>query len=46
MGLLASDRPLGWYDPGRFWSGDRLQLRNGAKLGNEIEVRIEPPQPT
>jgi hypothetical protein len=46
MGLLPGDRPAGWYDPGRFWSGDRLQLRNGAKLGDEIEVRIEPPQPT
>jgi len=46
MGLLPSERPASWYDPGRFWSGDRLQLQNGAKLGNEIEVRIEPPQPT
>ncbi len=41
MGLLPSDRPAGWYDPGRFWSGDRLQLLSGAKLGNEIEVRTE-----
>ena len=45
MGLLPSDRPLGWYDPGRFWSGDRLQLLDGARLGDEIEVSVEPPSP-
>jgi hypothetical protein len=41
MGLLPADRPAGWYDPGRFWSGDRLQLLNGAKLGEEIVVRVD-----
>lgn len=40
MGLLASKRPPNWYDPGRFWSGDRLELLGGATLGNEIEVLI------
>ena len=30
MGLLDDRRPLNWYDPGRFWSGDRLQLAGGA----------------
>ena len=40
MGLLTGDRPTNWYDPGRFWSGDRLQLERGATLGNEIEVTV------
>lgn len=39
MGLLDENRPPNWYDPGRFWSGDRLQLR-GATLGGEIEVAV------
>lgn len=37
MGLLDSQRPPNWYDPGRFWSGDDLDL-DGAKLGPEIPV--------
>jgi hypothetical protein len=45
MGLLPSDRPAGWYDPGRFWSGDHLQLLADAKLGDEIEVRVDPATP-
>jgi hypothetical protein len=36
MGLLGADRPPNWYDPGTFWSGDRLQLV-GAELGHEIQ---------
>lgn len=40
MGLLATGRHLGWYDPGRFWSGDELALRNGAHLGGEIAVEL------
>lgn len=39
MGLLRG-RKLNWYDPGRFWSGDELQLAHGARLGEEIEVEI------
>jgi hypothetical protein len=39
MGLLRG-RKLNWYDPGRFWSGDELQLAHGARLGDEIEVDI------
>ena len=39
MGLL-SGRKLNWYDPGRFWSGDELELAHGARLGEEIEVDI------
>ena len=37
MGLLDAKRPPNWYDPGKFWSGDRLQLR-GATLGPEISI--------
>ncbi|ANZ43122.1 hypothetical protein BBK82_29405 [Lentzea guizhouensis] len=37
MGLLPKRRP-NWYDPGRFWSGDDLELLDGAKLGEEIAV--------
>jgi hypothetical protein len=40
MGLLPSERRPSWYDPGRFWSGDRLELQGGSKLGNEIEVGV------
>lgn len=40
MGLLSAKRPPNWYDPGRFWSGDRLELLGGAKLGDEIEVLV------
>jgi hypothetical protein len=39
MGLLDTRRPPNWYDPGRFWSGDRLPLAGGASLGLEIAVR-------
>ena len=31
--LLPRDRRPNWYDPGRFWSGDRLTLREGYSLG-------------
>jgi hypothetical protein len=37
MGLLDGTRPPNWYDPGKFWSGDRLEL-NGAVLGAEVEI--------
>ena len=39
MGLLP-DRPVNWYDPGRFWSGDGLDLRGGYTLGKEIEIEV------
>ncbi|WP_182525879.1 hypothetical protein [Nocardioides dongkuii] len=39
MGLLADWPPTNYYDPGRFWSGDELDLRQGASLGREIRVR-------
>jgi hypothetical protein len=38
MGLLSGDRPTNYYDPGRFWSGDDLELQHGARLGLEIPV--------
>jgi len=37
MGLLTDRRPPNWYDPGTFWSGDRLELI-GASLGAETAV--------
>ena len=42
MGLLGADRPANYYDPGRFWSGDDLELSGGAALGPEIAVDIPP----
>ena len=38
LGLLDSTKPANWYDPGRFWSGDRLPLRAGVTLGAEVAV--------
>ncbi|MCH8611637.1 hypothetical protein [Arsenicicoccus dermatophilus] len=40
MGLLEPGRPLSWYDPGRFWSGDELPMAAGWALGAEIEVVV------
>ncbi|WP_134767194.1 hypothetical protein [Nocardioides sp. 1609] len=40
MGLLDDARPTNYYDPGRFWSGDDLELLGGAALGDEIAVRV------
>jgi len=39
MGLLPGRRPASWYDPGRFWSGDRIELVPPFALGGEIAVR-------
>ena len=44
MGVLDPVRPATWNDPGRFWSGDRLELV-GATLGPEIAVVDVPPPP-
>ena len=38
MGLLPARRPASWYDPGRFWSGDRIELVPPFALGGEIAV--------
>nr|WP_062339790.1 hypothetical protein [Herbidospora sakaeratensis] len=40
MGLLTNRKAANWYDPGRFWSGDRLDLATGYRLGDEIAVDI------
>jgi len=40
MGLLSAERQPQWYDPGRFWSGDELELLAGARLGGEIAVQV------
>jgi hypothetical protein len=40
MGLLSDRRGPSWYDPGRFWSGDDLDLSPGFRLGREIAVHI------
>jgi hypothetical protein len=42
MGLLPAGRKPNWYDPGRFWSGDDLELTEGFQLGKEIMVEIPP----
>lgn len=40
MGLLPKKRP-NYYDPGKFWSGDQLQLASGYGLGGEIFVAAD-----
>ncbi len=39
MGLLPGERPASWYDPGRFWSGDRIELVEPFELDGEVAVR-------
>jgi hypothetical protein len=39
MGLLAGTRPASRYDPGRFWSGDRIALVAPYGLAAEVAVR-------
>nr|WP_040562662.1 hypothetical protein [Kineosphaera limosa] len=41
MGLLEDDLPSIAYDPGAFWSGDRLRLTAPFTLGAEIAVRTD-----
>jgi hypothetical protein len=43
MGLLPAGKRPNYYDPGRFWSGDTLELTPGYRLGAEIEVRLPGP---
>jgi hypothetical protein len=40
MGLLPKRRPASWYDPGRFWSGDRIDLVPPFELGAEVAVQM------
>jgi hypothetical protein len=39
MGLLPGRRPASWYDPGRFWSGDRIEHVPPLALAGEVAVR-------
>jgi hypothetical protein len=38
MGLLPDGRPASWYDPGKFWSGDGIELVHPFELGGEVAV--------
>jgi hypothetical protein len=38
MGIIHDDRKAHWYDPGTFWSGAYLPLKNGWSYGPEIAV--------
>lgn len=42
MGLLSGRHRAGWYDAGRFWSGDDLRLSAGFRLGGEVAVQVPP----
>jgi hypothetical protein len=46
MGLLPYRHQPSWYDPGRFWSGDALELTGGFRLSGEIPLNIPPDLPT
>src|SRR4051794_29224164 len=39
MGLLPGGRPPSWYDPGRFWSGDHIDLTPPLALAGEVAIR-------
>ena len=39
MGLLPAKRPASFYDPGAFWSGDRIELVAPFRLAPEVRVR-------
>ncbi|MDA4088754.1 guanylate cyclase [Mycolicibacterium hassiacum DSM 44199] len=41
MGLLSTDKHYNWFDPGSFWSGEKLPLAPGYTLGKEIEVIVD-----
>jgi hypothetical protein len=38
MELLPGRRPPSWYDPGKFWSGDEIELVEPFVLGGEVPV--------
>ena len=40
MGLLQTEKHYNWFDPGSFWSGDKLPLADGYRLGGEISVAL------
>ena len=39
MGLLPARRPASFYDPGAFWSGDRIELVAPFRLAPEVRVQ-------
>ncbi len=39
MEILPGKRPSSWYDPGKFWSGDDLELNEPFALSGEIAVK-------
>ncbi len=43
MGLLPGQVRPNAYDPGSFWSGDKLKLERGFWLG--IEITVDRPAP-
>jgi hypothetical protein len=46
MGIVADDRRAQWYDPGTFWSGEYLPLRDGWSYGAEVQVgSVDPGRP-
>ena len=45
MGLLPKERHASWYDPGKFWSGDELELTVGFRLADEVAVSIPDEEP-
>lgn len=40
MGLLDGRRRASGFDPGSFWSGDAIELLDGATLGAEVAVTV------
>jgi hypothetical protein len=41
MGLINTEKRENYFDPGSFWSGDRLPLTSGYQLGDEISVTLD-----
>ena len=41
MGLLTTEKYSNFFDPGSFWSGDKLPLTPGYTLGDEIEIAVD-----
>ena len=41
MGILDTTKDANWFDPGRFWSGDRLPLHPPYSLGEEVAVHLD-----
>jgi hypothetical protein len=41
MGLINTEKRENYFDPGSFWSGDRLPLTRGYRLGDEIAVILD-----